>query len=48
MNYDAQINLEDLYSTDPHVNKNPAVQFVNIYIKSLMSDMKFVEIGRHS
>ena len=48
LKYDHQIILEDLFSLDSSVNKAPAIQFLDILVKSMMRDMKFVEIGRNS
>ena len=48
LKYDHQIVLEDLFSLDSSVNKSPAIQFLDILVKSMMREMKFVEIGRNS
>ena len=48
LTFDHQIDLNLLYSKDEKVNKQPAIQFIDIYVKSLMRDMKFNEIGRNS
>jgi len=48
MTYQTQLDLNDLSSEDKDVNTNPALQFLNIYIKSIMCDQKLVEIGRNA
>ena len=45
LTFESHIDLQILNSESSIVNKQPALQFVNIFIKSLMHGMKYVEIG---
>ena len=48
MGFDHRINLQDLQSENKQVNKDPATQFLNVFVKCHMRDMKYVEIGKNS
>ena len=50
LNYDLQINLEELEydSKKTKVNKSPAIQFLNIFIKNTLYKAKMIEIGQNA
>jgi len=48
LNYHKHIDLQILKSESNIVNKLPAIKFINIFIKSLMQDMKYIEIGKNA
>ena len=47
MTYQLAINLNNLTDNDD-TNDEQALQFLNIFIKSIMSDRKLVEMGRNA
>ena len=47
MTYQLAINLNTLNDNDD-TNDEPALQFLNIFVKSIMSDRKLVEMGRNA
>jgi len=48
LEYDGNIDLNNLFSKDNSVNKTQPLQYMNVMVKNLLQDLKFFEIGTNA